>query len=562
LYNRPTDFTNILVDQAANTTDSPDIGPPPVSNFIDEDPVKIDLPIRYTVAEEDADPDPTLSVNLEQRKKRKDPTIVQVQKRTGRFEQTPSHPGKDLAPSLRAGAKRKLSSQEDEEGPQTTALLQTSPDEFKYTKRATGDSQATKPSTKIRATREIAVARIMPREKSSLGTSVAGRKALQPKSTNTDIANSPKKNIKDKNPKSLPLGKGDNPQKDTVKDRIRGQKSEQVLFMPMAESVPQPIDINPEPETPLAPDLFSPPSSSTSMVAESRDTPPPGDLAPGFEGHRPSRRARGNVSYALPNLRDKMRRPTEELVDAVTGEGKTQRLSINRVEASANSTNGKVKQEVENDDSWKNLPSAATSNVYSKSPLSDKIMPRDHAMEVLVSQKQRRRESLADSKAEAEIVKSGPSSAISALMASSRRTRRETTPLAAAEDNIEKGMARLDIYDFASSPASDTASSKVSEKPEERRAIKSVRRLSSMGEAASSNGIACSDDSGSKNAATVSSRRRQSMMGLGTASSSDTSETVTADSLRESISQNQLSGISNGDSRSERVSARRRSMML
>ena len=35
---------------------------------------------------------------------------------------------------------------------------------------------------------------------------------------------------------------------------------------------------------------------------------------------RPSRRSRGAVSYAEPNLRDKMRRPTKELVDAVAGE--------------------------------------------------------------------------------------------------------------------------------------------------------------------------------------------------------------------------------------------------
>lgn len=36
---------------------------------------------------------------------------------------------------------------------------------------------------------------------------------------------------------------------------------------------------------------------------------------------RPSRRQRAVVSYAEPNLRDKMRRPTSELIDAVGGHG-------------------------------------------------------------------------------------------------------------------------------------------------------------------------------------------------------------------------------------------------
>lgn len=41
---------------------------------------------------------------------------------------------------------------------------------------------------------------------------------------------------------------------------------------------------------------------------------------------RSSRRSRGSVSYAEPNLRDKMRRPTKQLVDAVAGE-KYRRIS-------------------------------------------------------------------------------------------------------------------------------------------------------------------------------------------------------------------------------------------
>lgn len=58
---------------------------------------------------------------------------------------------------------------------------------------------------------------------------------------------------------------------------------------------------------------------------DSRDTPPPTDLDPdvahaaglGAAG-RATRRPRGSVSYAEPNLRDKMRRPTKSLIDAVS----------------------------------------------------------------------------------------------------------------------------------------------------------------------------------------------------------------------------------------------------
>ena len=72
--------------------------------------------------------------------------------------------------------------------------------------------------------------------------------------------------------------------------------------------------------------------SSQGMVVirnEGRDTPPPADISSQGEVSRPSRRSRTSVSYAEPNLRDKMRRPTKELFDAVAGEGKyVQRHSL------------------------------------------------------------------------------------------------------------------------------------------------------------------------------------------------------------------------------------------
>lgn len=92
-----------------------------------------------------------------------------------------------------------------------------------------------------------------------------------------------------------------------------------------------------EPEMESACPSTPPPPSSTALSSqrmivirgEGRDTPPPADISSQGEASRPSRRSRNSVSYAEPNLRDKMRRPTKELFDAVAGEGKyVQRHSL------------------------------------------------------------------------------------------------------------------------------------------------------------------------------------------------------------------------------------------
>lgn len=80
--------------------------------------------------------------------------------------------------------------------------------------------------------------------------------------------------------------------------------------------------INLPPTTPANLEVFSPTSTEPS---ESRTTAPPPEMQAMASVEdivsnpsRPSRRPRGAVSYAEPNLRDKMRRPTKELAPAVT----------------------------------------------------------------------------------------------------------------------------------------------------------------------------------------------------------------------------------------------------
>ena len=148
-------------------------------------------------------------------------------------------------------------------------------------------------------------------------------------------------------------------------------------------------------ETPIAPPFdISPPLSSTSLAVqqESRDTPPPADLVSkvsdadmfGTVG-RASRRARGSVSYAEPSLRDKMRRPTKELVDAVGADERPQVIRVEEVNAGPQSEKSNmrtvvVKKETSGEQvDWRDLPLAnhgenhhKSINTEPTSPLSNK----------------------------------------------------------------------------------------------------------------------------------------------------------------------------------------------
>ena len=78
---------------------------------------------------------------------------------------------------------------------------------------------------------------------------------------------------------------------------------------------------DPPPETPaqLGTDQHSSTNALSTIKAEPSQDEPLADFPPLVDAGRPSRRPRATVSYAEPNLRHKMRRPTKELVDAVSG---------------------------------------------------------------------------------------------------------------------------------------------------------------------------------------------------------------------------------------------------
>lgn len=91
-------------------------------------------------------------------------------------------------------------------------------------------------------------------------------------------------------------------------------------------------------EPPPSHEIPSPESPELQHARQpSRDTPPPSNLQMdtadtggfGIAG-RSTRRPRGSVSYAEPNLRAKMRRPTSDLIDAVTTGERVQTLAASR----------------------------------------------------------------------------------------------------------------------------------------------------------------------------------------------------------------------------------------
>jgi hypothetical protein len=566
MHYRRQEILSLVADAEPDASDSPEIGPPPVSQFVDEDPVKIDLPKRTQRDENEelSGLDPALSINLEQRRKRKDSTGSSESRRASKVEVP--HGVREAAGSLKTGAKRKLSVRDDDEP--TLPVPPSSPDGFKYTKVANEDKaknkvlpQTEKPAGRI--TRELAVARGAPREKPAASTATV-RKVLAPKSVN----DSPKKGTKSLILEDMKSAKAEVPKSIPVKERTRERRPDPVRIQTSVEPIKS-VELQPEPETPAAPDIFSPSSSQPSTVRESRDTPPPPDLGPGTEGQRPSRRARPAVSYAEPNLRDKMRRPTKDLIDAVSKDEKAHRGSGVKLEEEAPSTTVTIKAEPEADDDWKRMPAASSATVEN-SPLSSKA-PMSDTFPSSITTHRKRRESIL-SQAEADLSRTSSGSAIAALLAENRRAKAAAREKAKEneaakekmkeeEATVTKAMSKLDIYEFrGSSPNPEDAQPKPAK--EEKTTSRVSRRLSSVPrDGAAQSESEASDIEGTRKVEGSTTRRRQSTLGLKNSSS-------TAESSKESETEkilkraNSTTGIADAASRSDRISARRRSMML
>jgi hypothetical protein len=298
----------------ADTTDSPDIGPPPISQFIDVDPVKLDSPSGKSVAAqldmilpgpaEDLEmPTPILPrLNFDKPiptlRRHKEPTIVPF-----REESPAEFQAAECTTELsKSGSKRKYGDENEMMVKKTISQA---------TEGEKAQSKAQQETQKQRVIKDIPLSR---REKPSLGPS---RKALAAKSTN----DSPRKTDR------LAQGESGKPGKEGINKpapRTTLKPLDAIEILPPVTRATSPalaeLDLH-DLDTPVTPG----PTAQRSVA-----TPPPSAVDANGEAIRPSRRARAAVSYAEPNLRDKMRRPTKELFDAVSGEGKfRQRASIN-----------------------------------------------------------------------------------------------------------------------------------------------------------------------------------------------------------------------------------------
>ncbi|KAF2142377.1 uncharacterized protein K452DRAFT_297679 [Aplosporella prunicola CBS 121167] len=469
-----------------DSNESPDLGPPPVAHFADEDPIKFDP----KPAEEDKDeelPDAVhqdeeeipaaLSVNLETRRRRRDSSTKLDLRRMSGYQPTQEdgEPNtKDEADQnqhLRAGTKRKLSATGDDL--RAEAGDQDLRDEFRFSRRSSSKAE--------RGENAVAAVDNSVRQPSKLDLLVAAeRKALGSKSINNT---SPKKTSKASGTEEkLPSKKGALSGKDPSRNRARERraKSTSVTIAPpenmngaieTADIVVEQEPAELPPKTPADLNLFSPPSTEPSAREEPKDTPSvenPNAAAANSEGPvgiRQARRARAQVNYAEPNLVSKMRRPTKEMADAVVDGRRSSSSEGKSAPSTANPMRTVVIKKDRSEDpnsAWKSLPAA--SRPEPGSPLSKKTAPSTEKEETEEKEPERTDERPSKS-----------ATAMKDLMSSSSRRR----PSKAVTFEAETGdRADLAIFDFNDSSPAERESNAIMKSS--RDLVRASRRHSSI----------------------------------------------------------------------------------
>lgn len=538
-YGRLQELEDIISDEAADTTNSPEIGPPPISQFVDQDPVKVDLVIRPRKVdhEETLDLDPAFSVNLEHRKKRKDSIGGQESRRASNVELMARE--RDVPNPLKTGAKRKLSVRDDDEREVSVKPIDGSPDDFQFRRVTSEEKSRTKAvpppeKSSSRGAREFATVKGGSRENRPGSTTPANRKALAPKSTN----DSPRKGSKAVVSDSTKSAKVDGSKPHHSKERSRERIQEPVLIK-QPEAVILTSKIQTKPEAPTEPDIFSPPSLQPSTYPDPRDTSPPTDIAPRDEDPRPSRRSRGSISYAEPNLRAKMRRPTNEFVAAVATGSQQNHSDVVKLDDQSVSV-VKVKTEPTPDNRWKERPVVT---LVENSPLKGKA-PATESLPSSITTHRKRRESMLN---ESEPEPRGPGSAIAALLAEKRRAKAEAR---AKELKSKDTASNLDIYEFRASSPEAMKVKEAKPAPRSRRHTAIVRDMAYV-------------DEGDASDIESLRVRRQSTLSLRSSTASAESEKEDGEkTLRKATSSVTMADSAAAGTRGERIAARRRSMML
>ncbi|KAI9811465.1 MAG: hypothetical protein M1827_005448 [Pycnora praestabilis] len=605
-----------IVSDPANSTESPDLGPPPIAHFVEEDPIKFDpgqRPTERRARLDGADEETfALPANLETRKKRRDSITIPKSKSSSRFELKATQPPGNvpnpaeatLAQPLKAGAKRKLDVRDDKQRTDTTSDAE--PDGFQFNRRtgpsnesnqkATPNSIDSKVSRKI--SQDLATARGVMRDKHKPTpelSQVPERRALGPKSVNADPSSPLKKNSATITDKIADLKK-DAAKKAGSRERNRDRIPTVTAFNPQKahEQAQEPVDIHADdveipPETPAGLDLLSPGSSKPSTARpESRDTPPPPDLNPSTStagganvGGRAARRASASVNYAEPRLNVKMRRPTKELMDAVSG---SQRGSILKADSGRAESEGVVetgrirtvviKKEEGRDQSWKTLPPAVVEqeqfNHEPASPLGVKTGAISEDLPASVMMQRRRRTSVMHQNqrvTESEKVASASAAAISALVNGSKKGK-EQGPRTGVM-TLDEAMEKLDIYEFhESSPHESGYGAKVDR--EALAVTRSSRRHSALPNAMAQASLNTNVEMEAAKAEKSPETAQTSPDGIDEIEKRKqdppkVAEDLVSNGVKELRAAKSVIGIGNGiepSGRAERAALRRRSMML
>ncbi|KAK3989861.1 hypothetical protein QBC44DRAFT_381200 [Cladorrhinum sp. PSN332] len=293
-----------LCAAAADTSnDSLELGPPPVSRFIEEIPVKHDSPVRRIADDEHLtitrppklDFEKKIPLSPEPVKKPESTVVKEIEvrsdKEAGSAAQTAPTP---TLQTVRAGAKRKYG---DENNVAKAAMA--------LEKSIENATSAEKSLPRREAQKRRSIKELPTNRK---------RQPLAAKSTNEGVYSPKKAPMLDTKKATKPAEPKDLAMKDAAPTPQPPAKSIPKIHLPSpVTALPEPADILLSPTTPSARDSEEP------RQPMPHDTPPPAHISSEGETSRPSRRARAAVSYAEPNLRDKMRRPTKELFDAVSG---------------------------------------------------------------------------------------------------------------------------------------------------------------------------------------------------------------------------------------------------
>ncbi|EXJ59436.1 uncharacterized protein A1O5_12061 [Cladophialophora psammophila CBS 110553] len=420
-----------LREEAAmqQASDSPELGPPPVAHFdVVSDPLGLDS-ARTSEDENGGEEVMQLPSLLERRRKRRTSTLIHdlPTEETSGPDAPSTRPNPQL---LKSGAKRKLDVSELEDPTPQQPLNEN--DDFVFHRRqeiwnnATVNSKKTSRFTRPPG-RDSGDATDFVKQSSPQKPASGTRKILAPKSTNSPAKRrlQVSEKLKDdrdpqqKHPIIKPTRQKDPPAHVVIECPVEASNDHEEKEIPPKTPAVEAGDI-------LSPISTEPSSRTSHQTKEAAVLNSVEDVLSGSIG-RGSRRSRPQISYAEPNLRDKMRRPGKGLVGAVEG--------IEKQKENASSARGtsmergksedvKVKQENDTDGEdrgWKDLVMPTSTSRKKEEPMSP------------LRGKERKE------KGDDE----------------TRKTAKQPKPNAA--DGLEKAVDRLSIFDHpASSPIEDS----------------------------------------------------------------------------------------------------------